>query len=98
MLKPTADLSQYANLLQKPGDDEYVVAYQAMTRWAEDHIPFPGAAARQTVDQLLRRNGCSNDDVRLGGEAVHLSDVDVPVPERGRREATTSSRSSPPRR
>jgi polyhydroxyalkanoate synthase subunit PhaC len=78
VLKPTADLSKYANLLQNLHSDTYLVAHRTMSQWTEDHIPFPGAAARQTVDLLVRRNGFMNDDIRLGGEAVHLSDITCP--------------------
>jgi hypothetical protein len=38
-----------------------VAAYQAMTRWSTDHVPFPGAAARETVRMLVRDNGMIND-------------------------------------
>ncbi|HSP39106.1 MAG TPA: alpha/beta fold hydrolase [Frankiaceae bacterium] len=78
VLKPTADLSKYANLLQNLESDKYLVAHRTMTQWTEDHIPFPGEAARQTVDQLVRRNGLMNDDIRLGGRPVHLADITCP--------------------
>jgi polyhydroxyalkanoate synthase len=78
VLKPTADLSKYANLLQNLDSDKYLVAHRTMTQWTDDHIPFPGAAAKQTVEQLVRRNGFMTDDVRLGGESVHLSDITCP--------------------
>jgi polyhydroxyalkanoate synthase len=78
VLKPTADLGKYANLLQNLESDKYLVAHRTMSQWTEDHIPFPGEAARQTVDLLVRRNGLMNDDVRLGGEPVHLSDITCP--------------------
>lgn len=78
VLKPTADLSKYANLLQNLDSDKYLVAHRTMTQWTEDHIPFPGEAARQTVEQFVRRNGFMTDDIRLGGEQVHLSDITCP--------------------
>jgi len=78
LLRPTGDLQSYATLLEKAWNDEYVTAYQAMNRWANDHIPFPGAAARQSIEMLLRGNGFVEDTVRLGGEAVSLGDICVP--------------------
>jgi polyhydroxyalkanoate synthase len=77
-MKPTADISKYANLLQNLESDSYLVAHRTMSQWTADHIPFPGAAARQTVDQLVRRNGFMTDDIQLGGEPVHLSDITCP--------------------
>ncbi len=78
LLQPTGDLKQYATLLENVWNDEYVKAYQAMNRWAGDHIPFPGAAARQSVEMLLRGNGFVEDTVRLGGDPVSLGDICVP--------------------
>ena len=78
LLRPTGDLQQYATLLENVWNDEYVTAYQAMNRWANDHIPFPGEAARQSVELLIRGNGFVNDSVRLGGDAVSLGDIEVP--------------------
>jgi polyhydroxyalkanoate synthase subunit PhaC len=51
-----------------------VAAYQA-TRWSTDHVPFPGAAARETVRMLVRDNGMVNDRLTVGGDPVHLRDV-----------------------
>jgi polyhydroxyalkanoate synthase len=49
-----------------------------MTGWSDDHVPFPGAAARQTVQMLVRDNGMLTDRLSLAGDPVHLSDVTVP--------------------
>jgi polyhydroxyalkanoate synthase len=78
LMKPTGELRQYADLLENVWNDEYVTAYQAMTTWANDHVPFPGAAARQTLEMLVRDNAFVTDRVRLGGERVSLRDITVP--------------------
>jgi polyhydroxyalkanoate synthase len=77
-LNPTADVTRYVTLWEKLWDDEYVAAYQAMTGWSQHHIPFPGAAFRQTVDMLIRGNGMIADRIWLGGDRVHLADVACP--------------------
>jgi polyhydroxyalkanoate synthase len=79
LLKPTGEVRQYATLLDNVWSDEYVAAYQAMTGWSNDHVPFPGAAARQTMDMLVRDNGFVCDRVRLGGDRVRLSDIRCPM-------------------
>lgn len=79
LLKPTGEVRQYATLLDNVWNDEYVTAYQAMTGWANDHVPFPGAAARQTAEMLVRGNGFVCDGVRLGGDPVRLADITVPM-------------------
>src|SRR5205085_437460 len=49
LLQPTADLRRYLTLLEHMGNDDYLTAYRAMTMWQSDHVPFPGAAARQVT-------------------------------------------------
>jgi polyhydroxyalkanoate synthase len=77
-LTPTYEITQYVNLWERLWSDDYVATYQAMTRWSADHIPFPGAAARQTLDMLLRENAMVTDRLVVGGDRVSLSDITVP--------------------
>jgi polyhydroxyalkanoate synthase len=77
-LTPTAEVTRYVTLWERLWNDEYVAAYQAMTGWSDDHVPFPGAAARETVRMLVRDNGMVTDRLTVGGDPVHLSDITVP--------------------
>ena len=77
-LTPTAEVTRYVTLWERLWNDEYVAAYQAMTGWADDHVPFPGAAARETVQMLVRDNGMLTDRLTLAGDPVHLRDITVP--------------------
>jgi polyhydroxyalkanoate synthase len=77
-LTPVAEFTGYVNLWDRLWSDEYVAAHRAMTGWALDHIPFPGAAARQTVQMLRRDNGLVTDRLLLGGDRVHLADIRLP--------------------
>jgi polyhydroxyalkanoate synthase len=77
-LTPTAEVTRYVTLWERLWSDEYVAAYQAMTGWSDDHVPFPGAAARETVRMLVRDNGMVTDRLTVAGDAVHLSDITVP--------------------
>ena len=77
-LTPTAEVTRYVTLWERLWNDEYVASYQAMTGWSDDHVPFPGAAARQTVAMLVRDNGMVNDRLTVGGDPVHLRDITVP--------------------
>jgi polyhydroxyalkanoate synthase subunit PhaC len=79
LLKPTAEVSQYATLWENLWNDEYMEGYQAMGQWTRDHVPFPGAAFRQTVEQLVRRNGLMDASLELGGERVDLGAIRCPV-------------------
>src|SRR4051794_36795944 len=79
LLKPTGEVRQYATLLDNVWNDDYVTAYQAMTGWSNDHVPFPGAAAKQTMEMLVRENGFCSGAVRLDGDPVRLQDIRVPM-------------------
>ena len=79
MLKPTAEISQYATLWENLWSDEYMEGYQAMGQWTRDHVPFPGAAFRQTVEQLVRRNALMDGTLELGGRRVDLGAIRCPV-------------------
>lgn len=78
VLKPTGDLTTYANLWENLWNDEYLEGYQSMTQWSRDHIPFPGACFRQTVDLFSRQNQLATGKVELGGRVVDLADIACP--------------------
>jgi polyhydroxyalkanoate synthase len=77
-LTPTAEVTRYVTLWERLWNDEYVAAYQAMTSWSDDHVPFPGAAAEETVRMLVRDNAMVTDRLTVGGDRVHLSDIRLP--------------------
>jgi polyhydroxyalkanoate synthase subunit PhaC len=78
-LKPTAGIANYAALWEKLWNDEFVDGFQAMSQWARDQVPFPGAAARQGLELLLRRNALLGGEIPLGGRTVRLADIDCPL-------------------
>jgi polyhydroxyalkanoate synthase len=73
--KPTADAVQYVNLWENLWNDEFLEGYQAMAQWARDHVPFPGATARQLVQHFLRENALTNNSMRLRGGYVDLRSI-----------------------
>jgi polyhydroxyalkanoate synthase len=78
-LKPTAGIANYAALWEKLWNDEFVDGFQAMSQWARDQVPFPGACARQGLDLLLRRNLLLTGEIPLGGRTVRLADITCPL-------------------
>ncbi|MCW2586340.1 MAG: Poly(3-hydroxyalkanoate) synthetase [Frankiales bacterium] len=78
LIAPTQELSQYANLLDNLWDDALVEAHQRMAGWAKDHVPFPGRAAQQSVDMLIRDNALMTGRLRLGNRQVSLADIRTP--------------------
>jgi polyhydroxyalkanoate synthase len=77
-LKPTDRVTQNVNLLQNLHNDKWVEGFQAMNKWARDQVAFPGAAFRQTVEVLIRRNALMDGVVPFGRGEVRLADIEVP--------------------
>ena len=77
-LTPTADISTIADFFEKAHDDKFLNNYQAMTSWTRNHVPFPGAAFRQTVTMLQENNAIVNNTLVLNGTPVDLADITVP--------------------
>jgi polyhydroxyalkanoate synthase len=79
LLKPTGEIADYVNLWDNLWNDEFMESYQAMTAWARDQIPFPGAAFVENVRLLGRQNLLKTGTVPVGGRDVHLADITCPM-------------------
>jgi polyhydroxyalkanoate synthase len=75
MLAPTSEIAQKATLLEHLWNDEFVESFQAMSQWSRDHVPFPGAAFRDLVDQLVRENVLMSGSMRIGDRRISLADA-----------------------
>jgi polyhydroxyalkanoate synthase subunit PhaC len=75
MLAPTTEIAQKATLLEHLWNDEFVEGFQAMSQWSRDHVPFPGAAFRELVEQLVRENVLMTGSMRLGDRRIDLGDA-----------------------
>jgi polyhydroxyalkanoate synthase len=75
MQAPTVEISQKATLLENLWNDQFVESFQAMGQWSRDHVPFPGAAFRQMVEELIRKNVLTTGSIRVGGRQIDLADA-----------------------
>ena len=110
MQAPTAEIAHYATLLENLWNDEFVEAWQAMAQWSREQVPFPGAALRQIVADLVRHNVLMTGRMQLNGREIDFANVrgnvlnavaerDKVVPlRRGRAGKPARRRSRPPRR
>jgi len=78
MLRPTDDVVNYVNLLQRLWDDAYVASYQTIANWAKDAMPFPGQTFIQCVDLLVRKNLLRSGAIPLGSRLLQLADIRLP--------------------
>jgi polyhydroxyalkanoate synthase len=78
-MKITGDLAAYAGLLHNLDNSEFLAAHQALTGWAQDHIPFPGACFRQTVAWFIRDDQLVQGRLHLGGRDIDLRSIECPT-------------------
>jgi polyhydroxyalkanoate synthase len=77
-LKPTDLLVQQVNFFENLWNDEFVEGFLAISQWARDQVPFPGAAFRQTVSLLIRQNALLAGVIPLGRREACLKDIRCP--------------------
>lgn len=77
-LKPADRIVQQVNLWDRIWDDDWTEGFLAISQWARDQVPFPGAAFRQTVEVLIRQNALVQGVIPLGGREVRLKDIRCP--------------------
>jgi len=75
MQAPTVEIAQKATLLENLWNDQFVEGFQAMAQWSRDHVPFPGAAFRELVEDLIRKNVLMTGSMRVGGRRIDLADA-----------------------
>jgi poly[(R)-3-hydroxyalkanoate] polymerase subunit PhaC len=73
MMAPTTVVAQQATLLEHLWNDEFVKGFQAVSQWTRDQVPFPGAAFRQLVEDLIRGNRLMDGTLRIGERSVDLT-------------------------
>ena len=89
VLKPTSQLTAYVNLYQNLWNDQFMDGYQAMSQWTRDHVPFPGAAFRDSVDMLFRDNALVNRSCTVRNPARrHRAQCPLPAAGRDRRDGS----------
>lgn len=75
MQAPTTEIARHATLLANLWDDEFVEAWQSMAQWSREQVPFPGAAMRQVVEDVVRRNVLMSGRMQLDGREIDFARV-----------------------
>jgi len=50
-----------------------------MAQWARDQVPFPGAAFRQVIEELVRANALMSGSLWLGGREIDFTRTQASV-------------------
>jgi len=72
MQAPTVEIAQKATLLENLWNDQFVEGFQSMAQWSRDHVPFPGAAFRDMVEELIRKNVLLTGSMRIANRRIDL--------------------------
>jgi polyhydroxyalkanoate synthase len=78
MIRPLGDLVGYVTLADRLYDRQATQAIWALTQWAHDHVPFPGATFVEMIRSLSRENSLTTGKVALGGRIRALDDIAAP--------------------
>ena len=79
LLKPTMDLSTNLNLWWNLWNPEYVAGFNALNKWANEYLPFPGEFFRQWVRDFYQQNKLLKGELTMGGRPVRLQSITSPV-------------------
>ncbi|HEY7365385.1 MAG TPA: alpha/beta fold hydrolase [Methylomirabilota bacterium] len=79
LLKPTMDLSMNLNLWWNLWNDKYVEGFNALSRWANEYVAFPGEFFREWVRDYYQDNRLFRGELRLAGRPVRLGAIRCPV-------------------
>ena len=78
VLRPTNDLAADVALIDRLWDWDYVRNHRAVSHWAADQIPFPGALMRECLD-LMRENALMEGTARVGERRVDFAGIELRV-------------------
>ena len=79
LLKPTMDLSTNLNLWWNLWNPDYVSGFNALNKWANEYLPFPGEFFRQWVRDFYQQNKLIKGELMMAGRRVDLREIRCPV-------------------
>ncbi|MBM7062529.1 alpha/beta fold hydrolase [Pseudomonas sp. UL073] len=79
MLRPAGRLAGQLRLWDNMWNDDYVKGYRMMIEWGASAVPLAGECYRQIVKELMWKNGLMEGTLRIGGRAVVLEQIRVPL-------------------
>ncbi len=79
LLRPTMELSTNLNLWWNLWNDKYVEGFNALNKWANEYVAFPGEFFRQWVRDFYQGNKLYRGELVFGGRPVRLASITAPV-------------------
>ena len=78
MLKPSADIAKYFGVIEMMDDEAKLMNFLRMEKWKNDTPDLSGEMFKKYIKDLFRDNKLINDTFELGGQQVHLKNMNVP--------------------
>ena len=79
MLRPATRSAGQIRLWENLWNDEFVKSHRMFERWSTDTLPLAGEYFRQTIKELMWRNGLFENALTLGGRRADLGNIRAPV-------------------
>ncbi len=79
MLRPTKNITKYADLLEYADNEEYVNTFHAFDYWGNDAVPVAGETFRKFIKDTYQENLLARNQMRLGGNRIDLGQIKCPV-------------------
>jgi polyhydroxyalkanoate synthase len=80
MVKPVGNyVSPYVTMWELIVRDKPLESWQAMNKWVNDGIPFPGAAFGQWIGDFYQQNKLVKGEIQLRGRRVDLARITCPI-------------------
>jgi polyhydroxyalkanoate synthase len=78
-LRPTGQLAKWVGFLDRMHDPKARESFDALETWANDNIPFPGAAYVTYIEELYQKNALVRGEHHVAGRRVDLAAIRCPV-------------------
>lgn len=79
MLKPTKNITRYADLLANAHDEEFVETFLAFDYWVNDAVPVAGETFRKFVKDTYQENLLAQNEMRLGSRRIDMKKITCPL-------------------
>lgn len=79
MMKPTKNITRYADLMANVKDDEFVETFLAFDYWVNDAVPVAGETFRKFIKDTYQDNLLVKNEMKLGARRIELKNVSCPI-------------------
>ncbi len=79
MMKPTKNITRYADLMANAKDEEFVETFLAFDYWVNDAVPVAGETFRKFIKDTYQDNLLVKSEMKLGSRRIELTKIKCPL-------------------